>query len=537
MINYINRFIQKFKNKILKLVILLLASCILNLVQPYLIGQFIDILNNKKNLKYSIDYAVLLLMIGLTTVVITYISNQFTIRLKTKISFTVNNHLIQHMQKISILKFIKYNPSYLNNRINNDSNTIVSFFLDNFIAIVTEGITISFSIIMLYKTSKIIFCLLVVFIPSYLILFISLRKPIYNRSLNYKENQNRFFNRLNEQFDMIDSIKADASFEHSNKLMRNSFNGLFFSLIKLSRISYIFSSLDDIITIVFQCITFIIAANEIMQGRMTIGQFTIIISYFSILISGIKYYLNFGKSYEEAKASYIRILDLENIPEEANGLLKLKNVDSIVLDDVSFCYQEDKEPLYRSLSCVFTKGKIYTIIGQNGCGKTTLVNIVIGILNENVDGNIYYNNNEKTDVDIYEVRSRLISIMLQNIKYTSDTVYNILELTSEKNLVDYIRKCDLDELYLNTVFDIRNYLFTPANQLSGGEKQKIAFLKALLKGPEVLILDEPTSALDIGSINALKIFLAKYKLNHIIILITHDIRMIEISDETIDLSD
>lgn len=110
---------------------------------------------------------------------------------------------------------------------------------------------------------------------------------------------------------------------------------------------------------------------------------------------------------------------------------------------------------------------------------------------------------------------------------------NIVSLKSIDDIISSIQKYYLEELYLNDYFDIRNFFAKRNKELSGGEKQKISLLLAILKNPDVFILDEPSSAMDEGSVVILKRILNQLKISKIIILISHDKQFVDIADDII----
>lgn len=538
MIHFISKYVFCHKTKIICLIILSLIGFILGVIQPYLSGNFIDLLISKPDMKIIIQFSILLMSIGLSSIVVSYISKTFIIKFQTQISFDVNIHLVQHMQKVPLLKLLKYNPAYLNSRINSDSNELVAFFLSNFITIFTQAGTIVFSVVVLFHANCFIFFISLIFVPLYIVLYLLLRKPIFYKNLKFKEGQNIFFNSLNEQFDMINNIKTDASFEKSDRQMQNSFKNLLSLLVDFSHISYIFSSLDGIISLLFQSITFLVGAKEVIYGNMTVGQFTIINSYFASLINGIKYYLDFGGSYQEVKASYTRIKELEDIPEETNGTEQLSAIKNITMKNITFTYSKDvQNSLIDDLSFDFNRNKIYIFCGHNGSGKTTFLSILLGIINENFEGNILYNGKNISGIDMYSTRKELIAVVPQNPMFPSETVWealnDVLPIDSENALENALEQYNLGYMYINSTFDIRTYLPKRVNDLSGGEKQKIALLKAMLKRPDVLVLDEPSSALDNDSANILKGIILSYKNGHMVFLVTHDDRFNDIADKII----
>lgn len=138
----------------------------------------------------------------------------------------------------------------------------------------------------------------------------ALKKPLFKRSMELKENQNHFSKVLFEQINRIQEIKAEASFDKSREIEDRSFLTYFKSMISFSRLSYLFSSLDGLIAVLFQSSVLIIGGIQIINGTMTIGQFTIVSTYFLMLINAVKYYFNLGKSYQDYKSSNTRMNEL-----------------------------------------------------------------------------------------------------------------------------------------------------------------------------------------------------------------------------------
>lgn len=531
-IKYINYHIRQLKNHYISFIILSLVLLITKLYLPYINGKYIDVLISSKSLE---DMKTILLIIIFTikvNIIIGYILNLIKAKIGAELSFNINKNMICHMHKIPYLLIAKEDPTYLNKRINEDSNALSQFFIDNIINFTTQWLFIIVELILIFKLNSKIFIVAILFLPFYIILYLMTKRTIYEKSYIVKEAQNIYFNELNNQFIFIKDIKVDNLFNMFKTMLVQSFNTFFKKYFNYYKFINLYSSIDSIISNFFHIVVLILGAYEYFHGHLTIGDITMITSYFSMVMGAVNYYLSFGKSYQGIKVSFDRMDKLQNIKEEYNGEINIDEINTIHLQNISFSY-DDSEILFSGFSYLFKKGKIYSIIGDNGSGKSTLINILIGLIQENVTGKIYYNNVNSKDINYYNLRQNNITVVQQKYKESNLTVRELLGQTCH---------FDNDNEFFITVKDLNldfliseKYLDKNLKDLSGGELKKIYILRSLLKNKDVIILDEPSVALDNHSISLLKKSLMKTKKDKIIILITHNNNLLNISDEVIQL--
>lgn len=205
--------------------------------------------------------------------------------------------------------------------------------------------------------------------------------------------------------------------------------------------------------------------------------------------------------------------------------LKLNSIEIVDLD-VTY----DETIILKNFNFHIRQGDKICIIGKNGSGKSTLVNCICGL--QNYTGTILYNDKNINDIDIFQ---NTCYISQKTFMFSSTLAFNIfLDKTEE----------DVDTLYFNELIEILNLkelynirgsksILLDDMKISGGEKQKIALLRILLKGPELLILDEALSMVDTESRNKILNYLLLQ--NFTIIYITHNLEEVELYDKVIDL--
>ncbi|MBQ8206540.1 MAG: ABC transporter ATP-binding protein [Bacilli bacterium] len=180
----------------------------------------------------------------------------------------------------------------------------------------------------------------------------------------------------------------------------------------------------------------------------------------------------------------------------------------------------------------FEKGKIYCITGPSGCGKTTLLSILSGT-KRNYIGDIFFNN---------QAISNLSNYSFNHVSYVSQKYQLFDNLTALENVLlplemidENINKYKHKSTMLFKQFNVINVINEKVKNLSGGEKQRVAIIRSLLKPFDILLLDEPTSALDETSTNLFFDILNSIKKDKIIIMVSHNIDIINKSDEIVNI--
>ena len=505
MLKFIVSYIKKEISKFSIYILITLLMLMIGLLIPYIESEFID------NLVYNPSYIFLIKMIGLVciinfgNIILSYVHNLVLVSLQSNTAFLISNDIINRLKKINIAFLSKYDSAYLSSRINNDSELVVSFFLNNIIQIFQNTIIIIVAACyLIIESNTALIAIILLIIPIYICVYMCLKKTIYEKKMKLVEKQGEFFSSLNWNLKTLKIIKIKSLFKESEESYKKSFFSLFSAIFSFNKISNIFSSLNGICNIVLRIFIIFFCGIKILNGELTIGQFTLINSYCNMMISSITYYLSFGESYQNARVSYMRIKEFLDQPLEINGTSILKRIETIKLEKITFGYNENRK-LFKNFTYKFIKGNIYALIGENGTGKSTFIDLMLGVLNNNYDGNILYNNKNINQLDMYYIRKNMVATVEQEPYLNMDTIYNNLVCNinnvNEKILDQLLNKFNLSskievlpEKYNTIVKDnIKN--------LSGGERQKISIINAILKNSDLLILDEPTSAMDFESLN------------------------------------
>jgi len=534
---------------------IILISAAISILSPFIIGDFLDTLIAGADIRVILYFCATFASINLLRIATGYITAIMYVKMQIKMNYNFNRDVIEHMQGLSLSYINKNDSAYLSQRVNQDTGSLVTFCVSVLQNVVINVVMFAVPFVVLLTMHSLMALLMMSFVVLYAILYIAFMKPLYKAGFAFKEAQAKFFSRLMEQLKHVKLIKIDSVQKKMIKRADEGYDTARSAAIGSQSINYFYSSMDGTISTIAQIALFVIGGIQILAGNFTIGMFTIFISYFNMMLGASKYFFGLGASYQQTLVSYNRIKEILARTKENNGEKKINTVDIIKLRNINFTYDPNSEnkssDAVINFSANFQKGKIYAITGANGIGKSTIINLMIGMYIDEYEGSITYNNTDIRQIDMVDVRKRLFGFSEQEPLLISDSIrynlglggvisepstanankdrHHLLSATLSEyvdilNMQDFIDKNSLD-------FEINEN----SSNISGGEKQKISILKVLHKNPTVMIFDEPTSALDADTAEKFINHLKKVRKNKIIIIITHDEIITKKCDEIVGI--
>lgn len=249
----------------------------------------------------------------------------------------------------------------------------------------------------------------------------------------------------------------------------------------------------------------------------------------------IPYFQQIYNSYATLKSNLSSLQNIDklrkSIPRSGNIIFKKidKNNNKLILKKIY--YKVGGYEILKNINMQFNSGKIYAISGINGSGKTTLANIISGLI-QPTKGSIIINNkilrkNERISMNdisyILQEPGILDDTLLNNIFIKGEDSYNQVDLSAYINLIN---KFNFNKKIINKKFKLGDN----GKLLSGGQRQKVSILRGLVKSSKILILDEFSNSLDNKSIKILLEYLNKIKKDKIIIIISHDDKILKYCD-------
>ncbi len=238
----------------------------------------------------------------------------------------------------------------------------------------------------------------------------------------------------------------------------------------------------------------------IFNTIITLGEFFSIYIYSFFIFSPLYELSNVATQFQEAKAS---LAQLENVfkvqPEEKPKDAEIiKNLTEIKFENVRFLYPSSQKAVLENISFHVKRGETIAFVGPSGSGKSTLIKLIVGLYKPNF-GNIFYNSADSVRIDFEDLRKR-IGYVSQDTQLFSGTIReNLLFVHPQASDEDCLRVLKLASA-MPILERGRQGLDTKIGEggikISGGERQRLAIARALLRNPDILIFDEATSSLD-----------------------------------------
>ncbi len=492
---------------------------------------------------------VIFFSIFLTRSLLAIVLSYFRHRLNQSINDNLSNKIYESYLSKDYLFFLNNNSANLISNIILEIEKFsyrlmdsVSYFIVDTLIILTVTL---YLLINYFESTLLLFLVTGVFASTFYLFYKRHFKNLGERRILFDKKK---ITTLQKSFFIIDFIKLSRLEKYFINLFKNETFMSSNSNMKMSVISELPRNLLELLIVIIGSLILLILYYHFSLSKQivlsTLGLF--VVSMFRILpsvnrvlyaLNSIKYYLpTTDVIYEE-----IKNINPNINAKELNNFDRIKFEDSIKLKDVSFRYTANKNNILDSLNFTIKKNQIIGIIGKNGSGKSTFLNIFVGLLNLN-KGSLLID-----DKNINEVKSqyqKIIGYVPQKILLTDDTIRKNITFDftdskfDEKLYLDAIKKSELDEIIDNLPEKDGTLLGERGTKLSGGQQQRVSIARALYRNPEIIIFDEATSALDEETEKKIiNNVISKLKGNKTILFVSHNKELFKICDCVYELKD
>lgn len=549
-----NKNIKKFlkyvcknnKKKIFISAIFVILVTVFDLYLPLLLKKIIDKGIMEKDINILLRFVVIYFLIQLMSILIEFILNYIYSLMRNSVAIKIRLKILKHISDLSGNYYTNKKTGNVLSIIQSDIDAIERLDAELVFSLVKDFFTAIAALYFMIRLQLDLFLLVVVL---QLLLFLLQRiftKKIHANISKIRKEYGEITNVVQEYVLNIMSVVISKSrkFFISDYIKRE--RKMIYKNIKTDML---YSGNISVAIAINSAITMILygyGGYKIINGNLTLGTLLAFQSYSAMLLGPCMSIVNANNRIQQAKVSVDRVYSLLNEKSEITDIkdsiiLNKGNIENIEFNNVSFSYTScEKKDAYilKNLNLVFSKGSICALVGNSGCGKSTIINLLYRLWDVD-SGSILIDGNNIKNVNLNSLRKH-ISIVTQDCIIFDATIKENICLgkkISDEHLRLICEKVGLSEYISSLKKGINTKIGERGVKISGGQKQRIAIARTILNDSDIIVLDEATSALDnISQSNIIK-NLKGYLNNKIVVIIAHRLSTIRDVDNIYVLND
>lgn len=516
-------YTKSVKGSIAALFIISALNIPVTLIPPRFFQILIDEVMEQRDMSKFTVVVLGLLMVYLLRFLLDGASLFFGNRVLNRFTYNLRKDILQKYQKAPYSFLEKKEAGDLKMRIMEDVDCLGNFIREQVVDYFFGFFLIIFA---LYAALRIdvkmtLYCLLVipvVFFVNYLIGKGSRKVNEKIRSINQD-----YYSSTHSTLQIWREIKA----QNAEKVFIDRFQNFRLILAKLGLKSIRYWGYSEVFNdfkanYLTKVMVYIIGAFFVISGDISVGALIMFSEYFALLFSSLDSMNSKRAALKADTPYYKRIFETLDFPEESSIKSKAVPLHRIDINNLCFSYDKDGETL-KNVTMSIKKGDYIAIVGKSGCGKTTLIKLLLGLY-EADSGDICWNLQSLRELNKESLYHQIGVVMQDSFLFNMSIRENLLLSDQNAEETDLITACQRANIYsfiksLPNGFDA--VIGERGVKLSGGQKQRLAIASALLKQPQLLILDEATSALDKQSEDVINDTINMLAKEMTVIVVTH----------------
>jgi len=494
--------IHGIKSSLVKVLLLSLILQVYGIVSPFYMQLVVDevIVSHDQSLLATLAIGfVLLLIINIT---VTVLRSLVVLYLSTQLNLQITNNLLYHLIRLPLEWYEKRHIGDVISRFGS-LEQIKQLLTTGIIEAIVDGLMMIGTLVMMYLYSPKLAWIVLLTLSLYIILRWILYKPLRVRSEQNIVNKANTDSNFIETIRAIQTVKIFGKENQRQSEWQNLYADTLNSSIQLTKLGIVNKTTNSILFGFENILVIYLAAQNVLDGLMSVGMLYAFMSYKSQFTSKATALVDKFVQFKMLNLHLSRIADIVHTKIEKSYTSSLIDSDialtgDLCLKNIKFRYSANEPYILNNINLQIKSGESIAIIGTSGCGKTTLMKIMLGLLQPE-SGSIEVDSKELNKIGIQSYRKSIAAVMQEDQLLSGTLAENICfsDLDYNQTKIESCAKiAAIHNDIMNMPMAYHSLVGDMGSSLSGGQKQRVILARAIYTQPKILFLDEATSHLD-----------------------------------------
>ena len=497
-------YLSPFKGLLTVICLMSLTSSAASLLQPLIVNDLVDSAGSAQGIGYLPVLIILVLIIG---AILNGIQQYFIQKVAESVARDARTQLVRKILRIPLDALEKYTKGDILSRVINDTMLLRRCLTEGFVQSFVGVFTLIGAVIGMFFIDPLLLAISAVISLLAVVSVTMATSKVEKSSAQMQQAVGELSSDVSSVLEASSLVRTENAAGHQFKRLQQKVDNAWLKGIGVARLVALITPISAVAMQITFLVVLGVGGVRVANGIITVGNLVSFVMFLVMMIMPLGYIFGTMSNIAEASGGITRIQEILGIPDEYPEQLETyhenRDIRSILLDNVSFKYGAEPEEgaspyLISGMTLSIAPGEKIAIVGPSGSGKSTLLRL-IARLYEISGGNLLYSGTASSDISIPAVRAKIGLVQQESpliLGTLLDNVYISGRGTDSAVAHRILKDLGLEKVLERSGHGVDLNIGGSGTSLSGGEKQRLAIARAILKNPQVYLLDEFTSQLD-----------------------------------------